>query len=255
LSQEELAQRTSGSGSPVWAIARREIKYLIRTPIYLFNSLVMLAFVPLLLVVQVFAFGGMGQLLNTVQAVPKLYQIAAIAGFVGLMALFTPAASSSFSREGKLFYISKLIPVAPAKQIQAKILYSYIIAALALPFVILAALVLSWNAVETLLAATAGLIISLPAIIISLLIDLLRPYLNWDNPQKAIKQNFNVVLAMAAGGGLFYLLYLLGGAVFRATQSPNYVYMAVLGASLLAGGIGYAVLTAAAVRQYSELET
>jgi len=54
-----------------------------------------------------------------------------------------------------------------------------------------------------------GTALSFPAVTLSLLIDLLRPYLDWDNPQKAIKQNINVLLGMMAGGGLFYTIYIL----------------------------------------------
>ncbi len=52
---------------------------------------------------------------------------------------------------------------------------------------------------ELILVVILGLLASLPAIVACLLIDLIRPYLNWDNPQKSIKQNINVVLAMFVG--------------------------------------------------------
>lgn len=253
ISREELARRTSGSSSPVLAIAMREIKYLIRTPIYLFNSLAMLGFVPILLGIQIAAFGGMEQLTATVQNAPMFVQIAGAAGFVAVMALFTPAASSSFSREGRLFYISQVIPVPPRRQILGKILYSFILAGLSLPLVIAAGLFLSWGIGDMLLALAAGIVLSFPAITISLLIDLIRPYLTWDDPQKAIKQNMNVVLAMLVGGGLYYLLYLLGKTVYQATGVEIMVYLCVLFAAFLAGAVGYAALMRISSNRYRDI--
>lgn len=253
ISAEELAKRTQGSGSPALAIARREIKYLVRTPIFLFNSLAMLAFVPILFVIQIFAAGGISQLLPIARAIPGLLQVAGAAGFAAVMAIFTPAASSSFSREGRLFYISQVIPVPARQQIHGKILYSFVISALTLPLIILAAIFLSWSLGQTVLALAAALILSLPVITISLLIDLLRPYLTWDNPQKAIKQNLNVVLAMVAGGGLFYLLYLLGKVVYQASGTETLVLLAVLGGAALVGAICYWVLVKIAPSRYRDI--
>jgi ABC-2 type transport system permease protein len=75
---------------------------------------------------------------------------------------------------------------------------------------------------ELLLVVVLGLVIGLPAIVVSLLIDLLRPYLNWDNPQKAIKQNINVVLAMLAGGGIYALIFLAGWLAYQVFQAQTF---------------------------------
>jgi ABC-2 type transport system permease protein len=255
ISRETLARKTAGTSSPAWAIAMREIKYLVRTPIYLFNSLALLAIVPLVLVIPIITGGGVAHLLASLRdAVPRVVQIMGAAGITGVMALFLPAASSSFSREGKLFWISQVIPVSPQDQLRGKILYSLLVSSLALPLVALAAvLLLPWSLPELVLALFGGLVLSFPAITLSLLIDLLRPYLTWDSPQKAIKQNINVVLAMVAGGGLFYLLYLAGRSVYLAAGAALPVYPAVLGAAAVAGGIFYGVLLKIAPARYKDI--
>ncbi len=255
LSKEELARKTSGAISPAWAIAFREIKYLIRTPIYLFNSLAMVAIVPVVLVIPMFSGEGLEPLLAGLQdTIPRVVQIMAGAGFIGVMALFAPAASSSFSREGKLFWVSQVIPVSPQEQIRGKILYSLLISAVAAPVVVLAALLfLPWSVFDLLLALIGGMILSVPAITSSLLIDLLRPYLTWDNPQKAIKQNINVLLGMVVGGGLYYLLYLAGRYAYEATAAELPVYLAVLGVAAILGGIFYGILMRIAPGRYRDI--
>lgn len=256
ISRESLEQRLGTTTTPVWAIAMREIKYLVRIPIYLFNSIIVLALIPLIFVMQLTTMNRTGLDISAyLDNVPILLQVLAGAGFIGVMALFTPAASSSFSREGTLFTISRLIPVAPQQQIQGKILYSYLIASLALPLVAIAALLfLPWGFPEIMLALLGGLVLSFPAITISLLIDLLRPYLTWDNPARAIKQNINVVLAMAVGGGLYYLLFLAGQAVYTHLASFPLVFAAVIFLAALAGGICYGVLMKIAPGRYRDIQ-
>ena len=253
LSRDELAGKAAGALPPAWAIALREIKYLVRTPIYLFNSLAMVALVPIVLAIPLFAGGELAPLLEQIQAVPGPIQALGGAAFMGLMALFAPAASSSFSREGRLFWISQVIPVAPEQQIRGKVLYSLIIASLSLPVVALAAFWLSWTISQFLIAVIAGMILSLPAITSSLLIDLLRPYLTWDNPQKAIKQNVNVIFGMVAGGALYYLLYLAGRQAYEATGALLPVYLAVLGGALALSAICYGVLVKIAPARYRDI--
>ena len=253
LSREELAGKTAGTLSPVWAIALREIKSLVRTPIYLFNSLAMVAVVPIALAIPLITGGGLEPLLERLDTVPGVVQVLGGAAFMGSMALFAPAASSSFSREGRLFWISQVIPVSPEEQIRGKVLYSLIIASFSVPVVALAALWLSWSISELLIAILAGMILSLPAITSNLLIDLLRPYLTWDNPQKAIKQNMNVVFGMVVGGALYYLLYLAGRHAYLATGAALPLYLVVLGGAAVLSAVCYGILVKIAPARYRDI--
>jgi ABC-2 type transport system permease protein len=253
LSREELAGKTAGTLSPAWAIALREIKYLVRTPIYLFNSLAMVAIVPIVLAIPLFTGGGLAPLLELLHTVPGAIQALGGAAFMGSMALFAPAASSSFSREGRLFWISQVIPVSPEQQIRGKVLYSLIIASFSVPVVALAAFLLSWSISGFLIAILSGMILSLPAITSSLLIDLLRPYLTWDNPQKAIKQNINVVFGMVVGGALYYLLYLAGRHAYLATGAALPLYLVVLGGAAVLSAVCYGILVKIAPARYRDI--
>jgi ABC-2 type transport system permease protein len=252
ISARELEKRLTRSSSPVWAIALREIKILVRTPIYLFNSVGMLLLLPVLLLVPALARGGIGPILQQFQNFEqRLILNLGAAAFIGGMALFTPASSSSFSREGKNFWISKIIPVEPAVQIRGKILYSYLIALLAVPLIVLFSLFAArFSLSELVMVILLGAALSFPAITLSLLVDILRPYLDWDNPQKAIKQNLNVVLGMVAGGAAFYLVYLAGRLVFERGAADLYIYLAVLLTSLFLGAVPYAILVRIAEARY-----
>ena len=256
LSKDHLAKKMGSVSSPAMAIAWREIKYLLRTPVYLFNSLAVLVIVPVILVIPLISGGALTTLIESLRSeIPRLVQISALAGFIAMMALFTPAASSSYSREGKQFWVSQVIPVRAAVQVNGKIIYSYIISAFSVPLVLLISLVLlPLGPLELLLAVVLGLVVGLPAIVVSLLIDLLRPYLNWDNPQRAIKQNVNVLFAMLAGGIIYALIFLAGWFTYQASQADFAVYLAVATVSLAIGALLYLFMIKIAPNRYRDIE-
>ncbi|MGM0653180.1 MAG: putative ABC transporter permease subunit [Bacillota bacterium] len=256
LSEERLTKKLNSSSSPAMAIAIREIKYLLRTPIYLFNSLAILVVAPVILVIPLISGGALTNMIDALRdEIPRLVQVFSLAGFIALMALFTPAASSSFSREGRQFWISQVIPVSAKEQVNGKIIYSYLVSALSIPLVLMVSLViLPLDPIELLLVIIIGLLASLPVIVVSLLIDLLRPYLNWDNPQKAIKQNINVLLAMLAGGVIYALIFLAGWLAYQGLDSNLAVYLAVTAVSLVTGAALYYLLIKIAPNRYRGIE-
>ena len=64
-----------------------------------------------------------------------------------------------------------------------------------------------------------GLLGSIPTTQIGMAIDILRPMLDWDNPQRAMKQNLNVLISLAVGA-----LY-LGGLVFLTIKIIDKFYL------------------------------
>ncbi len=256
LSKDVMAQKLSSSSAPAVAIAIREIKYLLRTPVYLFNSLAIMVIVPVILVIPLISGGALTTLIDSLRSeIPRLVQVSALAGFIAMMALFAPAASSSYSREGSQFWISQVIPVSAKEQVNGKILYSYMMSALSIPLVLLVSFVLlPLGLAELLLVIVIGLLASLPAIVISLLIDLLRPYLNWDNPQKPIKQNINVLIAMLAGGVIYALIFLAGWFVYQVSGADLLVYLAVAAVSLTIGALLYLFIIKIAPNRYRDIE-
>ncbi|MDW7739667.1 MAG: hypothetical protein SCJ97_06375 [Bacillota bacterium] len=256
ISEDRFTRKITAVASPSRAIAMREIKYLLRTPVYLFNSLVILIIVPVFLVIPLISEGAITDIIATLRnEIPLFAQIGFISGFIAIMAIFAPASSSSFSREGKLFWISQAIPVSAGKQIWGKLLYCYLITFLTVPLVVIVSLVfLPLSIYQLILAIIAGLIFSFPAIIANLFIDLLRPYLNWDNPQKAIKQNVNVLLGMAAGGIIYAIIFAVGWITYQLSSSEVLLYPATMGSALLLGFLFYKLLVRIAPRRYRDIE-
>ncbi|MCK7462023.1 MAG: hypothetical protein MZU84_08185 [Sphingobacterium sp.] len=75
------------------------------------------------------------------------------------------------------------------------------------------------------LAAGAGLalVAGVALTAVGMIIDLARPLLDWTNPQKAIKQNLNVLLALMADAGILTAAFFGVKALVRAKLAPNVV--------------------------------
>jgi ABC-2 type transport system permease protein len=179
-----------------------------------------------------------------------------VATFMVLCGSLNGTSSSTFSREGAQFWISRVIPVAPREQVAAKFLHSYLVSLLG---TVTASAVVAWilhpGAGPLALAAGLSLVAGVLFTSVGMLIDLARPLLDWTNPQKAIKQNLNVLFGMCADIGilaaLFFAIRLMIDAQWRAAAIlvSLYVILAAL------AGLSYAVLVRFAKRRYREIET
>ena len=123
ISSDRLAKGMSQVSAPAWAIAKREIKVLVRTPIYFFNSIGVILIAPLAMFLPLIWGNALEPILTMLSAVRPLYLNLGAAASIALVAAFAPAASTSFSREGKQFWLSQVMPVAPREQINGKIIY------------------------------------------------------------------------------------------------------------------------------------
>jgi ABC-2 type transport system permease protein len=212
LSKGAMARGFSRGRGAWQAILLREWRLMNRTPIFLLNGILSIVLVPVMLIFMSRTDNG-----SATQAILKILGSGDRTAEVLFAALFFIAcgclngtASSTFSREGKNFWISKVIPVAPGRQVMGKFLHSYLVAVLGVLGGSLAARLamgLGWKSIlpAALLALVAGVLLTA----VNMAVDLARPLLTWTNPQRAIKQNLNVVLAMALDAGIVFAFYYL----------------------------------------------
>ena len=241
---------------PVKAIFLREWRIMNRTPIFLLNVLSVIL-IPL---VFTFAFrrGGknfMPFVLQIMASTNQTYKILAAVGFMLLCSCLNGTASSAFSREGSQFWVSKVIPVSYRVQVTAKFLHSALIALLGIaissPLILW---VLRLSAAEIVFAVALAFPAAATLIIVSLIIDLARPLLDWINPQRAIKQNINVLMALLAdfgilGGSGFVSVYLLRSGL------SGYIVIPLLLAVFTAASItGFRCLLRSAEKRYPAIE-
>lgn len=207
--------------SPFRALLWREGAMLARNPVFLMTVLINTLMVPVALILPPVLNGDLRRL----AFLPEWYEQAtlqyviafAMAGIVFLVSAVNAVASTAVSREGRFFWVSRIIPQPARLQILAKLSHAHLYS------LAVAALVFGAGWIVFSLKATAvlaGVVLSVPsslaAVSMGLALDLLFPRLGWTDPQKAMKGNPNAAIGFFLAGALLagsgYLGYRLIGA-------------------------------------------
>jgi len=215
LSEEDMRKGTMKK-SILISYSLKELKLLLRTPIYFLNCVLISLIYPLFILFPIF-MGSSGdkdeimQILTFIRSVDEGILIVGMAGVGFLFGSVNIISSTAISREGKNFYFLKYIPVPYSTQIYAKILSSFYVEALAM--VILYGIMIFLFQVDLMFILLSLVIVFLASLVVNqvgILMDALWPKLNWDTEQKAVKQNFNSVLHMLLGFALTALSIFVG---------------------------------------------
>jgi ABC-2 type transport system permease protein len=213
LSRADISRRVSSGRRPVRAVLAREWRLMNRTPIFLLNGVLTVVIIPVVILLMATAGSsqsGLTVLIKLINSTQILGVVLASAGFMTICGTLNGTSSSTFSREGGQFWISKVIPASAREQVTAKFLHSYFIALLGVAAAS-AVLILQFHirlapfAIALALALAASFVLTA----VGMAIDLARPLLDWTNPQKAIKQNLNVLLAFLADIAILTILAFL----------------------------------------------
>ena len=120
---------------------------------------------------------------------------------------------------------------------------------------VVAAIVLHLRVVHLAAAAGLALVAGVLLTAVGMIIDLARPLLDWTNPQKAIKQNLNVLLAMLADIGILTAVFFGVKALIKAKLAANVVLGALFVGLAALAALSYRILLKFADRRYPEIET
>jgi ABC-2 type transport system permease protein len=261
LTNEQMSRRMSTGRRAIAAIFGREWRIMNRTPIFLLNGIIIVILLPAIfvLIATTSRSSGSGDhdaLMKVITSTNPLYVILATALFMTICGSLNGTSSSTFSREGAQFWISRIIPVAPREQVVAKFLHSYLVALLGIvTAAVVAVMVFHLKLVSLFAAAGLALVAGVLLTAMNMMIDLARPLLDWTNPQKAIKQNLNVLLAMFANIGLLTAAFFGVKAMIMAKVATN-VVLGVLFLSLaLLAVLSYRLLLKFADKRYPQIET
>ena len=193
---------------------KREIISIIKTPVYLLNTIVGMFMMPLILFMMLKTAGENLELINNFYLDNRLVFLSVIIiGQVGLN--LGTSASTSFSREGKSFWLQRTLPIKTEDQIKSRILSSFIVQWIGMIAMLITIIYFSkMSIIDILIVTISGAILLIPSIQINLLVDVSNPKLDWTSPQQAMKQNTNVIISMgfnfiylAAISIITYILY------------------------------------------------
>ncbi|MCD2492072.1 hypothetical protein LQE92_05460 [Lacrimispora sp. NSJ-141] len=228
--------------SPRQAYLLKELRLLIRTPIYFMNCVMLVFLWPLFflipLVIQFSKSGGIdiGGLLSALDlgstgaSAVVLFVVLCVSLGAGL---FNYVAGTAISREGKNFQFMKAIPVSFRTQLQAKLLsglYIGVGGTTLYCLIILLVLMGCFGLPVWILpfALIGSVLANLIQCLIQLFMDLFHPKLTWESEQQAVKQNMNVMVGMLlnliAGVGIGMLIFWL----YKILSLPLTAYAAVV---------------------------
>lgn len=239
---------------PYIALAKKELIMLFKTPVYLLNAIGGVIIVPIIFVIS-FMTGdeSMEPLVEMLDVYPHFLVLVA-SGIIVLLGILNSIGATTFSREGKNLWIQRILPIKARDQVIGRVLSSLAVQLIGVGVLIPAIYYIkALSIVEILTIILLGLLGSVPMTQIGMVIDISRPMLIWDNPQRAMKQNFNVLISMGVAGlviaGLFFLV-----KEFIFNMDIIYVYLILVGIFILSGAILHSLLVKLIEKQFIDLE-
>lgn len=208
LSSAEL-EKSTVQGSAFKAIVLKDLRILIRTPVFFINCVLTNFLWPVFMLLPFIAQqegASLQVLLEAAKHVDESLIFAIGVLFIAFTSSSNAVAASAISREGRNLYIAKYIPASYKLQILAKAFTGVLISSINLLILSLVLIFIFNVSLGMLLMLIVTSILCIFAVSFGgIMVDLVNPKLNWDTEQKAVKQNLNVMFSMLIGlvlGGL-----------------------------------------------------
>ena len=203
LNMQEISKNVSGKPAFLTYMIK-DLKILVRTPIFLLNNVVMNFIWPIMIfVINIMFSNKSGASAFAIKGADysnsSTMGTAIIIVFAGCVVIgcLNGISQSALSREGSCFNLMKYIPMSYFSQIMAKVMVGY---SMGLASVLCAFVVLHIITTPPIWVLLLSILIALPAVLLpnitGIIYELYWPKLHWDNEQKAVKQNLNVLLGM-----------------------------------------------------------
>lgn len=211
-----------GGSTPILSVARVERKLLWRTPIYAINGLGTLLIIPFAVILsQLTDEQGIAAALVFGGSARPLFGVCLIWGWLAAAAGLSTMPATAVSREGRCLWMYLALPLTGREFFLGKLLGAGSMVVLgALPGALAIAYVVKLSPAMALLGLMLGLSTSALVSAACLAIDLLRPWLDWTEPARAMKSNVNSLL------GMLVSVVLVGGpaalGVYALTQGASF---------------------------------
>ena len=189
------------SSSKLRSYFKKEYQTFFRNPVYVINGLFGIFITPFLLPLS-FRISATAESIEQIRALisdPEFsfYAVLFALAVIVLTSTINVVASSSFSREGASFWITKIIPYSLKQQAFVKVLFSTSISMIG---IIINCLIFKfyfhYGFLQIGIIAFVGILFAALWNLIGVFIDMKRPKLEWTNETEAIKHNVNVVLSI-----------------------------------------------------------
>lgn len=222
---DELRKKSVKS-SKLRSYTGKEIKLLLRTPIYFLNCVITNFMMPVIfLILPIIQSSGSNDI--NIDMIRSMLANSRNDGIILAIVVATSVfiagtngiTATSISREGQQLYINKYLPMSYTEQLYAKVLSGVIFSTAGMAVLIaIATIILRIDLIIIILSFIAGFIAIFLTSLTGIIIDLYNPKLIWDTEQKAVKQNMNVLFNMLISMALAFL------TVFGAVKLKTDLY-------------------------------
>lgn len=220
LSKEDVS-KASQRHNVIWTYTLKELKLVVRTPVYALNCLGTCLVFPILLFALTFTDDSLGSSLYSITAITKIDHFISYVIIVGLAVGFffgtiNLISSTAISREGSNYTFMKYIPLSYANQIHAKVLSGIIVAIITVILtMVVMAFLLPISPFYYVIATLCSLITIIISNYLAILIDLAFPKLVWEQEAAAVKRNIGGIVI------IFLSIALCAALVFIFLQLPS----------------------------------
>lgn len=189
------------SSSKLRSYFKKEYQTFFRNPVYVINGLFGIFITPFLLPLF-FRISATAESIEQIRALVSapefsFYAVLFALAVIVLTSAINVVASSSFSREGACFWITKIIPYPLKQQAFVKALFSTSISIMGIIInCLIFKVYFNYGFIQIGVISFVGILFAALWNLIGVFIDMKRPKLDWTNDTEAIKQNVNVVLSI-----------------------------------------------------------
>lgn len=189
------------SSSKLRSYFKKEFRTFFRNPVYVINGLFGIFITPFLLPLS-FRISATAESIEQIRALVSapefsFYAVLFALAVIVLTSAINVVASSSFSREGANFWITKIIPYSLKQQAFVKALFSTSISIMGIIInCLIFKVYFNYGFIQIGVISFVSILFAALWNLIGVFIDMKRPKLEWTNETEAIKQNVNVVLSI-----------------------------------------------------------
>ncbi|MCX7903684.1 MAG: hypothetical protein N2486_04140 [Caloramator sp.] len=252
---EKQLKKTTKKRNLLITLVDRELKLMNREPVYFINGPMVIFLLPIIMGASIYFQKNtfLFDIKKVMNHPDFSYYLNLISiGVIIFLGASTSIAATCISREGRAFEIIKSLPINPKLYITAKIIHGLVFGILAAAIILIMDLALFKIGIISLLIILITSIILLTMIfIIEIFAELKWPKLNWDNPQKAIKQNINGVVGIL---GTMGFVAIFGAIIVRLNLKSNWLYIALILIPLIISSILYQKLLSYVDKRFYEIE-
>ena len=232
-------EKTVKAGTIRSALLRRELRHFTSNAAYMLNCSLGTVMMVLLAGAVLIKAGDIRSLLRALnEDLPPLRTVLPVfvTGFLCMLVGMNDLTAPSISLEGRSIWLVQSMPVRAWEVLSAKQqLHITLTLPIALLMTLAVCIVLGFGAADVLLVTAVIAVFVLLCSAFGLMLNLLRPSLNWTNEGVAVKQGMSVVLALFSGWILAGLV--IGAWFLIGKRLPTQAYLGIVLALLAAATV------------------